>query len=359
MKRVYLLKITQHGETCYIGKIDPRELVRVAVKVEMGEVQDAQRPLNKKRVHEISKYVAEDKGILPNTLTLATKDNSFEIKVLDDSSDVYYMDFPSEESEYVFYKDKIDVMDGQHRLYSFLDEICKLNIDTPYDIGFTIYDRPTLMQRRRIFVSCNEKQEKVSGNLLMWFKIQLDMATDEEKNFYSVVQKLSEEYPLRGHIIMGAENIKNGVKAKEVMAAMKQAKIHNMRIKEQALTEEQKVKVICSYLSAWEKFASFQFAHSKSKEAGAAIKMAGLKFMLLLLPTVWERALNTRTSFDEKFVCDTLKELSTRLGVEREQFFKCEQHQYNFRDRTVIDNFAERCNAILTNIDAADFNPLG
>ena len=50
MKRIYLQKITQHGEICYIGKIDPRELVKVCTKVEMSEVQDAQRPLNKKRV---------------------------------------------------------------------------------------------------------------------------------------------------------------------------------------------------------------------------------------------------------------------------------------------------------------------
>lgn len=48
MKRIYLQKITQHGEICYIGKIDPRELVKVCTKVEMSEVQDAQRPLNKR-----------------------------------------------------------------------------------------------------------------------------------------------------------------------------------------------------------------------------------------------------------------------------------------------------------------------
>ena len=60
MKRIYLQKITQHGEICYIGKIDPRELVKVCTKVEMSEVQDAQRPLNKKRVQEISKYVSEE-----------------------------------------------------------------------------------------------------------------------------------------------------------------------------------------------------------------------------------------------------------------------------------------------------------
>lgn len=359
MKRIYLLKINQHGETCYIGKMDPRELVRVAVKVEMGEVQDAQRPLNKKRVQDISKYVAEENGILPNTLTIATKDNSFEIKPLEGVANVYYIDFPSEEHEYPIFQEKIDIMDGQHRLYSFLDEMCKLGADVPYDIGFTIYDKPTLSQRRKIFVSCNEKQEKVSGNLLMWFKIQLDMATDEEKNFYSVVQKLSEEYPLRGHIIMSAENIKNGVKAKEVMAAMKQAKIHNMRANSKTLTEEQKVKVICTYLCAWEKFASFKFATSKLKEAGPAIKMAGLKYMLLLLPTIWERALKTRSSFTEDFVCDSLKELATHLGVERDRFFTCEQHKFNFRDRTVTDEFAEKCKSILGAIDAGDFNPLG
>ena len=358
MKRIYLLKINQHGETCYIGKMDPRELVRVAVKVEMGETQDAQRPLNKKRVLDISKYVAEA-GILPNTLTIATKDNSFEINQLDSSANIYYFEFPSEEGEYPRFQDKIDIMDGQHRLYSFLDSICKLGADIPYEIGFTIYDKPTLAQRRKIFISCNEKQEKVSGNLLMWFKIQLSMATEEEKNFYSVVQKLNEEYPLRGHIIMSAESIKNGVKAKEVMAAMKQAKIHNMRANSANLTEEQKVKVICTYLSAWEKFAAFKFETSKLKDAGAAIKMAGLKFMLLLLPPIWERALSTRSQFNEEFVRKTLNDLATHLGVERERFFTCDEHKYKFRERSVIDEFAEHCKSILISLDAGDFNPLG
>lgn len=358
MKRIYLQKIVQHGETCFIGKIDPRELIRVAVKVEMSEVQDAQRPLNKKRVVDISKYVSESDGILPNTLTIATKDNSFEIKKLD-NSDFYYIDFPSEPDEYSSFENKIDVMDGQHRLYSFQEDICKLGADTPYDLGFTLYDRPTLGQRRKIFISCNEKQEKVSGNLLMWFKIQLNMVSDDEKNFYSVVQKLSEEYPLRGHIIMSAENIKNGVRAKEVMAAMKQAKIHNLLIGGRPLNEEQKVKIICTYLSAWEKFASFKFATSKLKEAGPAIKMAGLKYMLLLLPTIWERALSTRTNFTEDFVKNTLNQLATHLGVERDSFFTCEQHRLNFRDRTVTDEFAGKCNSILVSLGAGDFNPLG
>lgn len=358
MKRVYLQKITQRGDVCYIGKLDPREIVKVVTKVEMSEVQDAQRPLNKKRVQDISKYVSEDDGILPNTLTLATKDNSLEIKY-DDITKFYYIDFPSEVHEYDAYKNKIDVMDGQHRLYSFQEDFCKLGDDTKYELGFTLYDKPTLPQRRKIFISCNEKQEKVSGNLLMWFKMQLDMVSEDEKRFYNLVQKLSEEYPLKGHIIMSAENIKNGVKAKEVMAAMKQAKIDMIMIEGQPLSEEKKVKMICTYLCAWEKFASFKFVSSKLKEAGAAIKMAGLKFMLLLLPTIWNRAISTRSLFTEDFIVNLLNQLATHLAVERNQFFTCEEHKYNFRDRTVTDKFATECDNIILSIGNDNFNPLG
>lgn len=358
MKRIYLQKITQHGEICYIGKIDPRELVKVCTKVEMSEVQDAQRPLNKKRVQEISKYVSEENGILPNTLTLATKDNSFEIKY-DSNTQFYYIEFPSERNEFNAFHNKIDVMDGQHRLYSFQDDLCRLGTDTPYELGFTLYDKPTLSQRRKIFISCNEKQEKVSGNLLMWFKIQLNMVSDEERDFYSVVQRLSEEYPLRGHVIMSAETIKNGVKAKEIMATMKQAKINLLLINGQPLSEEEKVKIICTYLCAWEKFAAFKFATSKLKDAGPAIKMAGLKYMLLLLPTIWERALSTRSQFTEDFVRDLLNQLATHLGVERDCFFTCDEHKFKFRDRTVTDEFAAKCNSILVSLGAGSFNPLG
>ena len=324
----------------------------------MSEVQDAQRPLNKKRVQDISKYVANEEGILPNTLTLATNDNSLEIKY-DEVSKFHFIDFPSEQTEYEKYKNKIDVMDGQHRLYSFQEELCKLDKDIPYEIGFTLYDKPTLSQRRKIFISCNEKQEKVSGNLLMWFRIQLDMVSDDERNFYSIVQKLSEEYPLKGHVIMSAENIKNGVKAKEIMAAMKQAKIDMIMVNGQPLTEENKVKIIRTYLCAWEKFADFKFATSKLKDAGAAIKMAGLKFMILLLPTLWNRAIITNRYFTEDFVIELLNQLATHLGVVRNQFFTCENHKPYFRERTAIDKFALQCENILLKEENNNFNPLG
>ena len=112
MKKLYLQKITQHSVTCYIGKADPRELVKVATKIEMGETQDAQRPLSAKRIKDIASYVNADGGILPNTLTLATKDDRFSIRTYDAENKLYSMDFPSTEEEYIQYRDAIDVMDG-------------------------------------------------------------------------------------------------------------------------------------------------------------------------------------------------------------------------------------------------------
>ncbi len=359
MKKLYLQKITQYSSTCYVGLADPRELVKVATKIEMSVTQDAQRPLNEKRVKDIAAYVGNESGILPNTLTLATKDDRFTVQLCDEEKQIYCIDFPSTEEEYNKFKDAIDVMDGQHRLYSFADDLRLISDNANYEIGFTLYIRPTLDERRRIFISCNEKQEKVSGNLLMWFKEKLNMLTSDEKAFYGVVSKLSNEFPLKGHIIMSAEKIKSGVKAKEVTAALKQAKVQDMAIGGNPLTDEQKVRVICTYLSAWQAVVGFSFDTSTSKAAGAAKKMAGLKYMLLLLPAVWERAIALRKNFDQTFVEDTLKRFFSSCGVEKENFFTCDENKMYFRDRSGVDMFANQSVIKIKAIGAEDFNPLG
>jgi hypothetical protein len=68
------------------------------------------------------------------------------------------------------------------------------------------------------------------------------------------------------------------------------------------LTDDEKVKVICTYLASWEKVVDFSFTQSSAKNAGAAIKMAGLKYMLLLLPAFWERAVTSTSKFNSAFI---------------------------------------------------------
>ena len=323
----------------------------------MSETQDAQRPLSEKRVKEIAHYVDSENGILPNTLTLATHDNRIRVKNTEIDG-IYYIDLPSYEEEYAQYKDALDVMDGQHRLYSFLPNIRQLHDDIKYEIGFTLYIIPTLADRRKIFVSCNEKQEKVSGNLLMWFKEKLDMLTSDERAFYNLVSNLNNDNPLRGRIIMGAEKIRGGIKAKEIMSVLKKAKFQDIAKGTTLISDEKKEKMICLYLSAWERVVGFSFANSSGKEAGAAVKIAGLRFMLSIFPAVWDRALFKNQYFDAPFVEETLKQMIAALNVPREAFFTDPMTRNNFVSETTTEIFANQCSNIIKSIgNNEDFDP--
>lgn len=356
MEKIYLQKIEQHNLVSYVGKIDPRNLIKVAAKIGIGEVQDAQRPLSAKRVKEIAKYV-ENKGILPNTLTIATKDTRFEVQ-LDLVTGFYYIEFPSDVAEFVNYEDAIDVLDGQHRLYSFLEEHRQISDNDKYEIGFTLYICPTLNERRQIFISCNEKQEKVSGNLLMWFKERLQMLSNEEKQLFDIVSKLNVEYPLKGRIIMSAEKVSNGIKAKELMNIIKQAKICNLIVDDKLISVELVVKLITIYLRAWENVVGFKFAAPLKKD-GAAVKQAGLRYMLLLLPTLWYRAIDLKRKFDEEFVKETLNQfISTQVGVLKNEFFTCDENKFKFRDRSVTEQFATDSIEKIKTMNSGNFNPL-
>lgn len=355
MKKIYLQRIIQHNKICYLGKINARDLVKIATKIEMGEVQDAQRPLNKKRVKDIAKYVAEKDGILPNTLTLATRDKKFVVREFEDT---FFIQFPTTEKEFHEYENTIDVMDGQHRLYSFAEDFCGIAKDEDYEIGFTLYIQPSLDDRRRIFVSCNEKQEKVSGNLLMWFRERLGMLGDEDKEFYSLVQKLNNDTPLKGRIIMSAEKIKNGIKAKELIAILKKPKFKDMSVCGRMLTNDEKFDVIRKYLMAWENVVGFSF-QSPRKEDGAAVKIAGIRYMLSLLPYIWERTMQARTADKdfESFFIKTLGDLITACAVEREKFFTCEDNKMYFRDRTATEEFVNQSIRNLQKFSTENFDP--
>lgn len=74
MKKIYLIKNQQYGVTSYVGSIDPRVLVRLADQsIEIGQVQEDQRPLDKKHIQEIAYHVGENQGLLPTSIIVGTK----------------------------------------------------------------------------------------------------------------------------------------------------------------------------------------------------------------------------------------------------------------------------------------------
>ena len=360
MKRILLQKIVQHDTTCYQGKIDPRILVKIATEVAVGEVQDAQRPLALKKMKEICKHVG-NKGILPNTLTIATNTDKLKINKLDSEyvEELYYIDIPTEADEISMLANSIDVMDGQHRLYSFAQKESEIGKDDKYEMGFILYETPTLDLRRKIFVICNEKQDKVSPNLLMWLRDKLKMLNSGEKDLYYITGKLAESYPLKGHIIMGAEKITNGCKAKEIMADLKKIDILSFSIsQDMVLTNDQIIDVLTKYFSAWQKVVGFEFSTSTPKEAGVAVKMAGMKYMIYVLKAVWDHSFTTKQKFNVEFCEKTLKQMISELGVPCEEIFTDKVLNKYFQDRTQITALAEKSKEIIKKLGAQGFNPL-
>lgn len=170
--------------------------------------------------------------------------------------------------------------------------------------------------------------------------------------------KLNNNNPLRGRIIMGAEKIRGGIKAKEVMSVLRKAKIQDLAVGDRVLNDEEKVKVICLYLSAWERVVGFSFANSSGKEAGAAVKIAGLRYMLLILPTIWERAVSMRRHFDADFVEETLKAMISSFNVVRESFFVDDEIKKSFSSETMTETFATTSSNIIRALGAGGFDPL-
>ena len=365
MKRIYLQKISQNSQEYFIGKADPRELVRIAAEIEVSTPQDAQRPLNGKRVKSIATYIDTDLGILPNTLVIATNNEKLQVHKCDltDNNNtkinMYYLDFPSKEEEFEEYKNSLDVMDGQHRLYAFKDDFVSMSDNIDFEIGFTLFITPTLEKQRQIFMVCNEKQEKVSGNLLMWFREKLNMLDGMEKEFYPLISSLNSENisPLKGRIIMGGEKIKNGIKANQLVRVFDKAKIQNLTYSKRTLTEQERLHVICVYLKAWEKVCGFNLKEP-TRNDGPAYKISGIRFLMLLLPSFWDQCIKRRESFNLEHLEELIKRFIDERGVLYDEFFTCKDNNAYFKSETTTIQFASECSIDIKNLDAVEFNPL-
>jgi hypothetical protein len=168
MQKVLLMKITQNGKTFYVGKADPRILVHLTDDIQVGDVQDAQRPLKRNHLQRVAKYVGKDKGILPSNILISTKQankHKKKIEVKSESVKVttedgqefqttqYYIWIPDRPEEYGMYAGTIDAIDGQHRLFSFKEEYISPNLknDDIFEMTFALFETPTMKTRRDLF----------------------------------------------------------------------------------------------------------------------------------------------------------------------------------------------------------------
>ena len=326
MKKVYLIKVTQNGKEFYMGKADPRILVRLTDNLQIGEIQDAQRPLEKKHLQEISKYVGDEKGILPSSILISTKQmnkygNKIEIlhetnKIIDKSGneveiEQHYMMIPDCESEFKSFEGTIDTIDGQHRLFSFRNDFVSplLKDSDVYEIIFSLFETPSINLRRELFITTNEKQKAVSANLILWLRETLGLIDEKEKKFLNLTKKLNEEEysPLKGRIIMSAETIKNGYKSKEIVKILMKTFQDSNQVLEEALPSlDDKAKAISIYLQGWEKYYDLSFQRPKKN---TMTKISGLRYILWWFPTFCETALDQEVKLNDEFIKTMIEEI--------------------------------------------------
>ena len=108
MKDLYLLEVKQHNMKRYLGATLAKDLVRLATTVELQAVQDAQRPINAKRLSEIADFVAAD-GTLSTSIVIGTKDDRIAIQPANISGipNLYKMNFPETDAEFIHFKDSL------------------------------------------------------------------------------------------------------------------------------------------------------------------------------------------------------------------------------------------------------------
>lgn len=367
MKKVYLVPVQQYNTTFYIGKYDPRKLVCMADQsIEVGQTQEAQRPLDRKHLQDISNYTGPiEKGMLPASVMIATRDKEHlkvNTEISDNGEKRYYIMFPETDAELRECENSLDIIDGQHRLFAF-DERYRnedLKNEIVYEIPFSMFITPDLRTRRLLFTVTNEMQKAVSGNLLLYLKSKLGMLLPAEEKYLPLVKLLSSENqsPLKGRIVLSAERIPKGYKAKEIIKILDKGKIGELTIGTPPipLSDDKLLEALSTYLSGWEEFYGLSYQRPQKE---TMTKISGLRYVLLLFTVFVDHSINTRTSFNIEFVKSVIQDLEDSKGLDEEQTLFDTSLEFRGEGATVklAQDDAAMLKAYLASKTTAGFNP--
>lgn len=330
MKRTEVLIKKQNGVKSYVGVIDPRVLVKLATvpDIEKRGTQEDQRPVEKSRLSSIAEYIGEDgKGLLSTSIVIGTVDNRlnvYEIREEDEHGvetgrNRYFIDLPESEEEFERYKSVIKIMDGQHRVFSFLPKYFKIREDVPYEIAYEIYITPTKKERQYIFKNTNEKQKAVESNFLLWLRADMELLEPKEKKYHGIINSLNSENnsPYKGRIIMGAERKPNGIKANSLINVLNKSGVKEMKA---TLDDEKLYKVLAIYFRGWEKAVGVPLSKSDSS-MGPFTKIAGFRYMISMFSYFISLADKKGEYFSEEFVKQNVEKLYAYYGCTANEYF--------------------------------------
>lgn len=379
MKRVYVQPVVQKGKRFYEMIADPRDIVKLFPEVAAGEAQESQRPWTKKKVQEISDYVAgkPDKetgtralGLIPNTPIIDIQDPlkvEVEKVTIHDSEgnvseqDRYFIKIPETEAEFAKYLGKINALDGQHRVRAFAEGFRDISIrdDVPYDMIFSVFENLSLKERKEIFMFTNEKQDKVPANIIRLLKKALGLLTVDEEEVFQYSEALNEQpfSVLYKRIMFGADRITRGYKDTQLSKILKKSgSIKSIDTAIPTNDIEKRVKIISNYLKAWEEEYGLSFQNPGQE---TMTKISGLRYIMYLFPTIFEILLqNKKTAVPSEF-----KDIISKLpeATQISDVFTNKNTVLLFRGEgatvKLAQNHAEILKHYVLNLDTDNFDP--
>jgi len=317
MSRIRLTKVKQGNYEHFIMVADPRKIMKTIVMPEPDKRQEIQRPWSEKRVQEIAKYVVSkvnlaegykgeelkkeqwSSGIIPNCPLLNLKVRDRIIK----EGDEYFLEIFDEDT------DLFDILDGQHRLMAFSEKYIDMDFcEENYDMGFVIFKTLDRNLMREIFMICNNKQEQVKPDVLIYLMYQLGIVSGVKESNFKLVDLLNTENssPLYHRIKIGGEKIRGGLSATQVMKI-----INNCGFLKKLDTndENKQMRAISEYILAW-----YSVCPGAQESNHTLKKISGIRYILFLAPYVYDYCLNKEIKWNEESLKSVLRTLNDSTG---------------------------------------------
>ena len=303
--------------------MNPRDLLEVAyvARRERKDERYYQRAIDKKRLKKITEYI-ENGGIFPNNIIIAF-DTELKVK--------FHEKNPSNIDEWPYLGIKYGILefpreyrscwiiDGQHRLYSFVN----LKEDLSFNMPIVAFDGIDLISQRKFFLDINKNQKAVDPDLL--WDLSGDVPNETEGIISNVVKKLnmdinSKLYHLIYYPSTGISSKRGKIKISAVCTAIKKIKIvtnnTQQSIKNPLYNLDYKI-LINNVSKSLEEYFDVLYDEFKDnwtlKEKGFILSNGGLPVMLYLYEKIVSRVMlknNGKPSYDDfKFYLEPLKEI--------------------------------------------------
>jgi len=176
-----VLKVKQPIGEFFIASIKPQDLVEISYsdvrrlakdQRDLEKYLGIQRPISKKRIKEIKDYIKGSDATFPTGVVVAVDQKCAEFEEVNDNIGVLKLSphiALEGEGDDVPYNRIAKVIDGQHRIASFMNEDDNWEFDfgqRDFDINLVIFVGADVSEQANIFATVNLAQTKVNRSLV-------------------------------------------------------------------------------------------------------------------------------------------------------------------------------------------------